>query len=1275
MESCFKWGAAYSFMLSVATWGVCFSAHQVFAQVTPDRTLGSERSVVNPNVVIKGLSSDRIDGGAQRGANLFHSFLDFNVAVGRGVYFSNPAGVGNIFSRVTGSNASTIAGKLGVLGNANLFLLNPHGIIFTQNASLDVAGAFVASTAQNLLMADGTTYSASSPTAASMLTVSVPLGVQFGSGQPAAIMNSGNLTTGGNLALIGGTVVSTGQLNAPAGNVVVAAVPAGSAVNLSPAGQLLNISTPATTTPTTPAAASLVPLAQGDGTATGLTLNGAGQVALAGSGLPVVEGDVAVRQLIGQTATLTASHNLTLVESQLQTAGDLNLLAADTVRVRDSVANPFIASAGGQLLVQGKQAVDLFALNNAISGLFSGGNMVLQSASTVGGDAHYYAGGDFRIETLDGSAGNLFSPHDPVIRASGDVNFASYTGASLQILAGGSVNVTGSITINGLDAGLPDPSTTDNPGENVPLSRPLRNGDQSQSIFMNADGSQYIFINGKQEPALDIRAGMTRAAIRVPLTPQLPPYPVGIEPDPNLSFLPQTLPTHSDITIGAIIFNSGVIPIGKDTRLTNVFLTNQFSSTGHPGDISIGNQLSGYSIQAFGGNVAIDSGNDVTIPRGIVNGSGNGVGGNTTILSGGTITVHNGSDGKTSGSLVSLSNKEDAGSVNLSASKKINVGAIDTEALLNANLSGNSGSITLTAQTITTEKITSRSAGLRGAKGTRGQGGDIDLTAQTITTGDILSESLGANGVGGNITLTAQNSLTVPNITSKAINGTFAQAGDIRLISQNRDVNITGKQINATSKNDGNNPNSSFSTIQVTARNGTVTIQNSQLLTTNNGNGLSGDILIDGKNINIGDPNSPISCTSSSNCSNSVQSEGFNGRVLIGTLFPSEQVSINNSLINTETISRVDNLYKERSGEIRVHSQAITIGGSQITATINSDTAPGSILLDATGAISINNSSILDTVSSGADLSKADPFDSGLLVLGNSISLTNSTINASTSGIGRGADVFLLARNGGDITLTNNSVETNSQASATGGAGSIQINSGSLSISGNYSNKDLAIQAADTTNNKDGSAGDIRIGSLNNHDLVQINNHLNSPNAFSSVDTSPNAIQIYPLQPDGSFSTRSFLPADVGSPFSMSTLKADNSTISTSTGAGQAGNISVDTTQSVSLTGGTRLLAQATAGGTAGNITVTTPTLTVEKGAEISVNGCESASNCTGIAGNLYIFAGRVFLNNGTLSANTGKSEDYNRQRGKYFLVRGRSYSSCFSNLNRRAQKESSSSH
>ncbi|MEQ9368787.1 MAG: filamentous hemagglutinin N-terminal domain-containing protein [Coleofasciculus chthonoplastes F3-SA18-01] len=121
----------------------------LLAQITPDNTLEAEHSVVTPNAQVRGRLADLIEGGAIREANLFHSFLEFNIEKGQRVYFANPVGIETIFSRVTGNNPSAILGTLGVNGGANLFFLNPNGIIFGENAQLDIQGSFVASTANS----------------------------------------------------------------------------------------------------------------------------------------------------------------------------------------------------------------------------------------------------------------------------------------------------------------------------------------------------------------------------------------------------------------------------------------------------------------------------------------------------------------------------------------------------------------------------------------------------------------------------------------------------------------------------------------------------------------------------------------------------------------------------------------------------------------------------------------------------------------------------------------------------------------------------------------------------------------------------------------------------------------------------------------------------------------------------------------------------------------------------------------------------------------------
>ncbi len=227
---------------SLAVGGLIASGDCALAQITPDSTLGAESSAVIPTN-IKGLPSDQINGGAIRGANLFHSFQKFNISEGRGAYFTNPDAIQNILSRVTGNDPSNILGKLGVLGDANLFLINPNGFIFGPNASLDVGGSFVASTASSLNFADGTEFSATNPQTKPLLTINVPLGLQFGAGATGIQVQGSGLAVqpGKTLALVGGDVTLSGgdlaasggqNLAALEGRIELGSVAANSLVNL-----------------------------------------------------------------------------------------------------------------------------------------------------------------------------------------------------------------------------------------------------------------------------------------------------------------------------------------------------------------------------------------------------------------------------------------------------------------------------------------------------------------------------------------------------------------------------------------------------------------------------------------------------------------------------------------------------------------------------------------------------------------------------------------------------------------------------------------------------------------------------------------------------------------------------------------------------------------------------------------------------------------------------------------------------------------------------------
>ena len=1129
------------------------------AQLIPDNSLGAESSRITPNVLIQGLSADQIEGGATRGVNLFHSFRDFNVANGQRVYFANPNEISNILTRVTGNSSSEILGRLGVNGGANLFLLNPNGILFGPNASLDIRGSFTASTANSFTFPNGEQFSATNPAAPPLLTINVPIGLQYGSPQTGQITNAGKLQVGQNLTLSASAISSRGLLFAPNGQIT----------------------------------------------------------------LESKAGDIAVQQLAAQTATLSAANNLNLIESQLVTKGDLNLLAQNTIQMRDSPTTPIIAQAGGNLLVQGNQKVDIFALNHPNSGLFSTGAMTLRSATPVIGDAHYWSGGNFRVEQLNDSLGTLISPNDPVIRASGNVAFNDYTGASLHIFAGGSVIIPGIITITNPDI------LANSIVENVTLS----------------DGIRIVRIRGNTQPTLDIRAGTTE------FTPAAITGGVG-------GFVPGAP------SIGGTGTSANIIVGGIDNSGGTVFLTNQyFSNSSLNGNISITDLIDTRSFIAEGGSVIIDSKGSVSFSNaGAIDSSTFSLtnnAGDITILATGAVSLANESNfifsttfGAGKGGDIKIA----------SNSLYLTNGAALASRTFGA---GQGGVLSVKAAEIVLDGESINGAvgsGLYAYTGATGNAGNLLVNTErlSVRNGAQISAPTVAEGRGADVSVVASESIQVTGVSPvsifpSAINTKTQSNGNAgNLIIQTPILLIqNGGQISTGTEpmygDLGNAGNLSIISSELVEISGVGTRANGVLVpsllsadTTTKGNG--GNLSIETNLLMVREGGSITTASSSTDLN-----AGNAGDIRIRA---TELVNVNgiNGLFksNINTLS----LGGGNSGSVEITATKLEVesGAGITTSTIGSGRG-GNIAINATQAIELRG-----TGANGFSLSNltlntlGEALNSELLQAIAASPVFPSAITAETLGSANAGTIKLnterlIIRDGAGLSTT---------TSGTGLAGDVIVNAGeSVELIG-VSQGDFfpsTLLAATLTT---GDAGNVIINTQRfvAKDGAQVSaSTLSQGRAGTLKLNASTSVEVSGTSPSGipsslSFDTESFGDAGELQVTTPRLLVLGGGQISAATlSEGKGGVIAVNASDYVEINGtssdklsASGLYFDSSGAGDARGISINTKRLTVQNGGIVTVNG-----SGTGAAGDLEINAGSIFMSDGArLTATTQSGEGGN---------------------------------
>jgi filamentous hemagglutinin family protein len=326
------WFAKFSpiFLYTVTLISFCSTA--AIAQTIPDSSLGSDSSTVNEAVTIGDRLVDLIEGGATRGNNLFHSFSEFGVEDGGAVYFASPDGIANILTRVTGNNPSEIFGTLGVDGAANLFLLNPNGIVFGENAALDLNGSFLATTADSYIFENGFEYSASNPNSPPLLTINLPVGLQFGhQAEAIAVKGAGHnisldpetfestwdtrakgleVNSENTLALVGGEInLEGGNLTASQGRIELAGIAETGNVSLTATNNGFSIDSQENT--------NFQDINLTESASIDTSGNGSGNLQLQGKNISLFNGSAVITRILGddngRAVKITASDSISII--------------------------------------------------------------------------------------------------------------------------------------------------------------------------------------------------------------------------------------------------------------------------------------------------------------------------------------------------------------------------------------------------------------------------------------------------------------------------------------------------------------------------------------------------------------------------------------------------------------------------------------------------------------------------------------------------------------------------------------------------------------------------------------------------------------------------------------------------------------------------------------------------------------------------------------------------------------------------------------------------
>jgi len=1003
-----------------------------------------------------------ISGGTLSGdkANLFHSFTQFGLSQDQIANFLSNPSIQNILGRVNGGDPSIINGLIQVTGgNSNLYLMNPSGILFGPNARLNVPASFTATTATGIGIGSNW-FNASGANDYDAL-VGTPNTFAFSLTQPGAIANAGILGVGEgqNLVLLGGTVVNTGSLRAPGGQILIAAVHGQNLVRISQPGMLLSLEVEPSTgrqpNTWTGAVASLPQLLTKGGevgNATKMTKNSDGTVVLSGSGISVPDAP----------GTAIASGTL-------------------------DASNSATGKTGGAVQVLGSK-VGLVSANVNANGTNGGGSVLI--------------GGDYKGQGTVPKADVTYISEDSTIQADA---LRAGNGGRVIVWSEQTTRAYGNISARG--------------GENSGKGGFV---ETSSRQFLDVTNAPDVGLGGTWliDPRnITIVAGNGFSNVNnltsPPPTPVSPFEATGDNAQLGVNLITAALTNGADVTVstgtsgnqdGNITLATNLNFNGKGNNTLTLEAANNIIINGQILDSTPGGDSLNLLLNATGGvqinqNIATGSGNlSVTATTGHITGNG-------------TVSVGGNADFRTNGNNahIALPNLDVSGSIALNTTGSGGYAAITNSKTVNLATSIVDGQFKIGGDlgvTATTGDITSSGTVSVGGKGdfrTNGNNAHIFLDKLAVR-GNIALNTTGASGfaaitngtgvnllssnIGGDLGITA----TTGNITDSGT-VTVGGKGDFRTSGTNAHIFLDKLAVNGNI------------TLNTKGTGGFAALTNAtgvNLLSSN----IGGDLGITTTTGNITD-----SGTVTVGGKGDFRTLGTNAHIFLDKLAISGNIALNtNGSAGFAALTNATGVKLDASnigGDLGVtattgditSSDLITVNGKGDFRTLDSD---AHILLDQ---LAVTGNIALNTNGSAGDASITNATDVKLVTsdIGGNLAVTATTgtlTNSGTASVGK--EISLTADtiiNNGSLQSTNSNI-TLAADDLNLAAGSINAGSGSITLqpktisrpialndtaSGSLSLSLATLTALEKTGSviigKSGGTGAINIGSLGAIDL------------------------------------------------------------------------------------------------------------------------------------------------------------------------------------------------